>query len=111
MSHRLELVGRDLAGARIGLRLERHLLALAQSANSGALECRGVDEHVLAAVVGLDEAEALLVVVELNRTCGHEFAFHWRLCTWDPARERTCFPVVEFGKGSETCAAQWDAKR
>jgi hypothetical protein len=30
-----------------------------------------MDEHVLAAVVGLDEAEAFLIVVELNGARNH----------------------------------------
>src|SRR6266851_4207215 len=77
VSQCLKLVGGDLAGARVGLRLEGHFLALAQAANSGALERGCMDEYVLAAVVRLNEAEALLVVVELYRTCGHDFSFHW----------------------------------
>src|ERR1700676_5362017 len=110
-SQGLELVGGDLAGARIGLRLESHLLTLAQGANSGALERGGMDEYILAAVVRLNKAEALLIVVELHRTRSHESSFHWRLCTWDQARDRACFPVLEFGESSETCAAQCEAER
>src|SRR5262249_44759466 len=57
---------RDLAGARIGARVERHLLALMQRADAGPLQGGRMDEHVLAAVVRLDEAEALLTIVELH---------------------------------------------
>ena len=49
---RLEIADRDLAGAAIFLGIEGDLLPFDKSAYSGALERSGVNEHVLAAVIG-----------------------------------------------------------
>ena len=68
---RLDVVDGDLAGAAIFSRVEGDLLAFAEAADAGALKGGGVNEHVLAAIVRLDEAEALLVVVELNGARNH----------------------------------------
>ena len=68
---RLDVVDGNLAAAAIFGRVEGNLLTFAQPADAGALESGGVDEHVLAAVVGLDEAEAFLIVVELNGARDH----------------------------------------
>src|SRR5262245_52800027 len=66
---------RELAGARVGLHVERDLLAFAQRMDAGALERGGVDKHVLAAVVRLNETVAFAAVVELNCTCRHRSSF------------------------------------
>ena len=57
---RLDVVDGNLAGAAILRRVEGNLLAFDEAAHAGALKSGGMDEHVLAAVVRLDEAEALL---------------------------------------------------
>src|SRR3954453_22674400 len=51
--------------------VERDLLVLAQRLVARALDRREMREHVLAAVVGLDESEALLVVEPLHRSGNH----------------------------------------
>jgi len=61
----------DLAAARIVLGVELHLLAFTKALDAGAFERGGMDEDVLLAIVRLDEAEALLVVVELNGARNH----------------------------------------
>src|ERR1051326_8453568 len=61
---------RNLAGPRIVARVEPHLLAFVQSGNAGALQRGGMNEDVLLSVIGLNEAEAFLAVVELYRTWG-----------------------------------------
>ena len=71
VSRGLELADGDLAGARIGLRVEDDLLAFRKSADAGALKRRGVDEHVLAAVIRLDETKTLLTVVKLHCARSH----------------------------------------
>src|SRR4051794_41492087 len=72
----LDVADRDLAGAAVFLRVEGDLLALDEAAHAGALESGRMDEHVLAAVVGLDEAEAFLIVVELHGAGVHvDFLF------------------------------------
>src|SRR6478736_1356062 len=63
---RLDVVDGNLAGTTVFRSVEGKLLAFAEAAYAGALESGGVDEHVLAAIVRLDEAEAFLIVVELN---------------------------------------------
>src|SRR5829696_5897057 len=60
----LDVVDGNLAGAAVLGGVEGHLLAFDEAADAGALECRRMDENVLAAIVGLDEAEAFLIVVE-----------------------------------------------
>src|SRR5687767_5256733 len=68
-----------LAAAPVGLDVEADLLALDESHHAGPLQRRRMDEHVLAAVVRLDEAIALLAVVEFHRTRLHGFAFRLSL--------------------------------
>src|SRR4051812_34919177 len=60
-----------LAGALVGLKLVGNLLALAQTAHAGPLERGRVHEHVLAAVIRLNEAVALGFVVPLHRSGTH----------------------------------------
>jgi hypothetical protein len=67
----LDVVDGDFSGAAVFGGVEGDLLAFAQAADAGALERGGVDEHVLAAIVRLDEAEALLVVVEFHGARNH----------------------------------------
>ena len=66
----LKLADRDLAA--IFLRVEGNLLTLVEAPDAGAFERRRVHEHVLAAVVGLDEPEAFLTVVEFYGAGFHE---------------------------------------
>src|SRR5690242_17112523 len=52
------------------------LLALVQRAHACALDGADMDEHVLGAIVRLNEAEAFLSIEELHGTNGHQFSFH-----------------------------------
>src|SRR6185369_6563056 len=61
----------DLAPHLVGLELESELLALGQSGKTRALDCADVNEHIIAAVIGLNEPEALLGVEPLHSTCRH----------------------------------------
>src|ERR1700741_588683 len=58
----LQLAGRGLAGALVAFEFEGDLLAFVQRAQAGALHGGDVHEHVRAALVRLNEAEALLAV-------------------------------------------------
>jgi hypothetical protein len=68
-----------LDGAQIGCRglsalghnVERDFLSLVEAAHPGAFDSADVDEHVLAAVIRLDEAEALLAVEPLYGSLRH----------------------------------------
>jgi hypothetical protein len=64
----LKIVHRDLSGAAIFRGIEGHLLPFNKSAYSSALERSGVDEYVFAAVIWLNETEALLTIVKLYGT-------------------------------------------
>jgi len=64
-SDRLDVADCDLARAAVFLGIEGHLLTFVESAHAGAFQGRCMDEYVLAAIVPLNEAEALLTVVEL----------------------------------------------
>src|SRR6185312_5127518 len=63
-------LGRRSLAALVG-QLEAELLTFRQPAHAGAFDGADMDEHVLRAVVRLDETVALLGVEPLNSTCGH----------------------------------------
>jgi len=65
-SYRLDVAHRGLAGAAVDLCVERDFLTLVKAANAGAFQSGRVHEHVLAAVVRLNKAETLLIVVLIN---------------------------------------------
>jgi hypothetical protein len=67
----LDIAHRSLAGAAVDLGIERDFLTLVEAANAGAFQSGRVDEHVLAAVIRLNKAETLLVVIELNSALHH----------------------------------------
>jgi len=71
----LQVVGRDLAGATVGRQFEGDLLAVSQLAKAGPLDCRDMNENVLVAVVGGDEAVALGCIKPLYCTGRHNDAF------------------------------------
>ena len=66
----LQIGGGGFAAALIGLHVERELLAFVEIAHAGLLDRRDVHEHIRAAAVLHDEAEAFLRIEELNGTCG-----------------------------------------
>jgi hypothetical protein len=66
----------DLTGSAIRLGVKTDLLSLDQTAHSGALERSCVDENVFATVIRLDEAEAFLIVIELDSTSFHGRSSH-----------------------------------
>ncbi len=66
---------RGLAGAAVFFGIEGNFLAFHKIADSSAFECRCVHEHVLAAVIRLDEAKAFLTVVEFYCASVHSLAF------------------------------------
>src|SRR6185503_8961073 len=67
-----EIVGGQLAVALVRHEIELDLLAFDQMTEASALDGAYMDECVLAAVVGLDEAEALLRVKPLHGSRRHE---------------------------------------
>jgi hypothetical protein len=71
----LNIADGDLAGTAIFLSVEGDLLTLVEGAHAGALEGCGVDEHVLAAVIWRNKAEALLIIIELYSARVHGIPF------------------------------------
>ena len=69
----LEVAGRLFARPAIRLHLVGDLLTLIEGLHAGALDGRDVDEHVLATVIRLDEAEALGSVEPLNGADAHRY--------------------------------------
>jgi hypothetical protein len=67
----LQVASGCLASPLIGLDIERDLLAFNESAQAGALERAHMDEDVLAAIIGLNEAVAFLAVVPFHDTHIH----------------------------------------
>ena len=61
-----DIGNRDLARPTVFLCIEGDFLAFDQAPHSSTLKRGGVDEHVLAAAIRLNEAETFLVVVELT---------------------------------------------
>ena len=66
-----EIVGRRLARTAIGDDFVRDLLAFAQRSQTSTFNGADVNEHVLAAVLGLNETKALGRVEPLNDTVCH----------------------------------------
>ena len=70
-SDELEVFCAGLAAHLVGLGLERHLLSFGKAGQASALDCTDVNEHIIAAVVRLDETKALLAVKPLHDTSRH----------------------------------------
>src|ERR1700691_1276656 len=66
-----KLVGRSLARSLVLRELVGQLLAFVQARHPGALHRADVNEHILAAVVRLDEAITLLRVKPLHGPSAH----------------------------------------
>lgn len=72
----LEIAGRHLARLVVALEFVADLLAFDDFAHSGALDGRNVYEGVSAAVVRLNEAEALGGIKPFNCASGHDEPSH-----------------------------------
>jgi hypothetical protein len=66
-----QIVSRGLPGPAIGDNLKREPLSLIEAAHPGAFDSADVHEHVLAAVIRLDETEAFLAVEPLYDSLRH----------------------------------------
>src|SRR5580658_3361312 len=67
----LQILGSRFAGLAIDHDLERDTLAFTQLAQSGALDSADVDEHILAAALGLDKSITLLRVEPFHCSVAH----------------------------------------
>jgi hypothetical protein len=75
-SSSLKLAGGHLARLLITLDFESELLPFNDRVHAGAFNGRDVNEYVRAAVVRLDEAEALCGIKPFNCASGHNKPFH-----------------------------------
>ena len=66
-----EILSADLAPHLVGLELEVDLLAFSETCKTSPLDRADVNEHIVAAVVRLNESKALLAVKPLYSTCRH----------------------------------------
>ena len=71
----LQVAGRHFARLVVALKLKTDLLAFDQFAHSGAFDGRDVNEGVRAAIVRLNEAEALGGIEPFYCACGHDEPF------------------------------------
>lgn len=71
---RLQLASGRLAAPRIALDLEAELLAFLDRAEACAFDGADVDEDILAAIIGLDEAEALGGVEPFHGADCHKYS-------------------------------------
>ena len=73
--HRAQVLGGRLTALPISDDIERDLLSFAERAQAGALDCADMNEHILAAIIRLDEAEAFLAIEPLHCSVAHGFSF------------------------------------
>jgi hypothetical protein len=109
-----QIARRRLACALVSDNLKGDFLTFDEVTQAGALDGADVNEHVLAAVVGLDEAETLLTIVELHGAVGHgdvlslaglAFGLVSRAARSSSAR------LSMFGEILNECPARCEAKR
>jgi len=97
-----KVLGAGLAAHAVGLCFERELLALIERAQTGAFDGADMNENVISAVVGLNEAEAFGCVEPLNCSGSHVTISKMRECAL-PARPPCGFdPIFNdvLGKGA-----------
>jgi hypothetical protein len=82
-----QFVSRRFAGSPICDNLVLKLLPLVEGPQAGALDRTDVNKHILAAVIRLNEAEALLAVEPLNSARTHENILSLAVHTREPADE------------------------
>jgi hypothetical protein len=70
-SEGLQILGGRFAGLAVDHDFKRDALTFSQFAKAGALDGADVDEHVLAAIFGLDESITLLRVEPLYGSVAH----------------------------------------
>ena|SRR5215467_890615 len=66
-----QIPSRGLAGSSVGNNVKRDLLSLVEAVHPGAFDRADVHEDILAAVIWLDESEALLAVEPLHGSFRH----------------------------------------
>src|SRR5690242_3815167 len=74
--------------AALGHDFEADLLALVQRAHTGTLNCRDVHEHILRAIVRLNEAVALLSIEKFHSSDRHQ-VFPFKLPIERPCDHRS----------------------
>src|SRR6516162_4360623 len=96
----LQIYRRGLAGAPVGLQLVGDALALAECVNTGSFERRHMDEHVLAAGSGLDEAVASQIAIPFHCALIHKISSRVCGCTFNRRAKAATCPVLSMSWGS-----------
>ena len=78
-SDSLQIFRRGLACLSISNNVESDLLALIEGTHASAFDRADVHEHILAAAIRLDEAEAFLVIEPLHSSLRHIVFFQVRV--------------------------------
>jgi hypothetical protein len=82
------------------LQLEAHPIALVEGAQTGRLDRRGVHEHVLAALVGGDEAKTFGAIEELYCSRDPHGGCIPMCVKWSRSQRAHAWPnATQFGKG------------
>ena len=87
ISGSLQVAGRHLARLAVALEVVADLLAFHELAHSGALYGGDVNKRIGAAIVRLNEAEALRRIEPFNCASGHDEPFH---SNRRPQRRKRC---------------------
>jgi hypothetical protein len=100
-SHGAKIFRAGLATHAVELRFERNLLTFVERAQAGTLDGADVHEHVVAAIVRLNEAEALGRVEPLNCSGSHFNFSKMRKCAVParPSRELDPISAMSWGVG------------
>ena len=75
----LQIIRRGLASLSVCDQVKSNFLSLVEAVETGALNGADVHEHILAAIVRLDEAKAFLAVEPLYGSLRHENFFQVRV--------------------------------
>src|SRR5580698_4470751 len=84
----LQIIRRGLASLSVCDQVKSNFLSLVEAVESGALNGADVNEHILAAIVRLDEAKAFLAVEPLYGSLRHENFFQVRVRIGPLSRSR-----------------------
>src|SRR6185295_2431988 len=92
---------------------EAHLISLVQRADTGGFECGGMNEHILAAAVGLDKTEALGCIEEFHSACdAHEGeSFPEKACLSRSKRAARSARQLRCGRGKPPCRATAQSRK
>src|SRR5207253_11192619 len=102
----LQIHGRGLSSIA-ALEVEAHLLPLVQIADTGALDRRDMNKHILRTVLGLNEAVTLCGVEPLHGSNSHRSSFKNKIAT---ARRSAGQTSARCGEQVQRSIRAWESK-